>query len=429
MSQPKTDMKIALNSQNGLFWVFAVFFIAVGLGLLALYPAVIREDGWIAALLLSVLVIPISMLLLNMGASSLIQAASYLELAPEEVRVRLFGRKIFSLPAEELAGLYVAWVRVKFGYGWQIGLSDRSIPELARLQEQRLAKGIFTRNELPFMKRSGDWQRKFAEQYLLRDAKREQLFLRSVKKAGKGQRKGILWLGWSEELLALLRYMYPNVPVETVPCKEAQWSSHNWKDKDPTRFCRGFEKVKNATPVWGLAAILAVICLCPLPLLFLGPGEPGVWAVVIGYCVLMSAMMGPALLYGWQDSDIFTLTQEGISIERGKRKEFFPASGIYAILSRPKETGRGDIRICLADRPSCVEQQILWLQKRNNRRLWLQAIQQLPDWEHWLMVGYCTRSRWNLGKKQAPVQKILYTPQREQLLRQLYPDALWLEDE
>ena len=164
MPQPKTNMKIALNSQNGLFWDFAVFFIAVGLGLLALYPAVIREDGWIAALPLSVLVIPISALLLNIGASSLIQAASYLELAPEEVRVSLFGRKIFSLPAEELAGLYIAWVRVKFGYGWQIGLSGRSIPELAWLQEQRLAQGVFTRNELPFMKRSGDWQRKFAEQ-------------------------------------------------------------------------------------------------------------------------------------------------------------------------------------------------------------------------------------------------------------------------
>lgn len=429
MTQPKTDMKIALNSQNALFWAIAVFFIALGLGLLALLPAVIRENGWIAALLFALLLIPVSALALNMGVSALIQAAGYLELAPEEVRVRLFGCKIFSLPADELAGLYIAWVRVKFGHGWQIGLSDHSIPELAQLQEQRLAKGIFTRNELPFMKRSGDWQRKFAEQYLLRDARREQLFFHGVKKPGKVQRKGILWLGWSEDLLALLRYMYPYVPVETVPCKEAQWSCHNGKDKDPTRFCRGFENIKNATPVWVLAAFLAIICLWPLLLLFLWPADPGMWSVEIGYCVLMPAMMGPALLYGWQDSDIFTLTQEGISIERGKRKEFFPASGIFAILSRPKETGKGDIRICLADRQTCIDRQILWLQKRKNRRLWLQAIRQLPDWEHWLMVGYCTRSRWNLGKKQAPVQRILYTPQREQMLRQLYPDALWLEDE
>ncbi len=429
MTQPKTGMKIALNRQPALFWAIAVFFIAVGLGLLALLPAVIREDGWIAALLFALLLIPASALALNMGVGALIQAAGYLELAPEEIRVRLFGRKIFSLPADELAGLYIAWVRIKFGYGWQIGLSGHNIPQLAQLQEQRLAKGIFTRNELPFMKRSGDWQRNFAEQYLLRAAKREQIFLRGVKKAGKGQGKGILWLGWSEDLLALLRYMYPNVPVETVPCKEAQWSSHNWHDQDPTRFCRGFEKIKNATPVWVLAALLAVICLWPLPVLFLRPEDPGVWAVVIGYCVIMSAMMGPALLYGWQDSDIFTLQQEGISIERGKRKEFFPASGIYAILSRPKESANGDIRICLADRQSCVEQQILWLQKGKNRRLWLQAIRQLPDWEHWLMVGYCTRSRWNLGRKQAPVQRVRYTPQREQILRQLYPDALWLEDE
>ena len=427
MPQPKTDMKIALNSQNALFWSLTVLAFAVGLWLLGLFPAMIWEDGWLAALLPGLLILPIGVLLLIVGVSSLIQAAGYLELAPEEVRVRLFGRKIFSIPAEKLAGLYIVCTPVRYGYGWQIGLSDHSIPELTQLQEQRLAKGIFTRNELPFMKRNGDWQRKFAEDYLLRSAKMQQLFLRLQ----KNERhllppKDILWLDWSEDLLALLRYMYPNVPVETVPYKEAQRNRNNRKDKDPTRFCREYETGKSAAPRWALVTILAVFCLWPLAVL---PDDPENWLFALGYCVLMSAMMGPVLLKSWQDSDIFTLTQEGIFIERGKRKEFFPASGIYAILSRPKEYGRGDIRICLADRQTCVEQQILWLQKRKNRRLWLQAIRQLPDWEHWLMVGYCTRSRWNLGKKLAPAQRILYTPQREQMLRQLFPDALWLEDE
>lgn len=427
MTQPKTGIKIAMHKHTGLFWALTVFLFAVGLWLLGFFPAIIWEDGWLAALLPGLLILPISALFLIVGVGSLVQAAGYLEFAPEEVRIRLFGGMIFSVSAERLAGLYIVCTPVKYGYGWQIGLSNHSIPELAQQQEQRLARGIFTRNELPFMKRSGDWQQKFAEDYLLRSAQKQQLFLRTEKKERHLlPPKDILWLDWSEDMLALLRYMYPHVPVETVPYKEAQRNRNNWKDKDPTRYCRGFETCKSTAPRWALAAILAVFCLWPLAFL---PSDPGMWLYALGYCVLMSAMLGPALLYGWQDYDIFSLKKEGISIERGKRKVFFPASGIFAILSRPKEHGTGDIRICLADRQTCVEQQILWLQKRKNRRLWLQAIRQLPDWEHWLMVGYCTRSWWNLGKKLAPVQRILYTPQREQTLRQLYPDALWLEDE
>lgn len=418
MSEQNRGVTIAINHPPALFWAGAVIFSLFGFVWLALCAFVVWESGlW--GLVVALVAAPVGVLYIRFGFSCLLWAAGRLHLTPERLCLRLFGREISSIPAGELGGLYVVQIRTRYsvyngGYARNLGISGYSPSGLAQLREEQLKKGIFSRHNLPFRKSQADWQIKFAEEYLLRQCKWNQYLMIP---------RQILWLPWSEDLLALLLQMYPQTPVETVSEKIYYSMHEKWKDAQATRFCRGYEKKPGVPMAW--VVFVLIFCLWPVVCI---PLAPEIWPVAAIYAVFMTALFGGVMLIELPGVDELHLLPEGIRIRRGRREVLLPKSDLQAVIQCPDTSPRWGIRICCISREECVRRQVLWLQKSKNGRLWLQALQQLPDCDQRLLVGYCSRFFWNLGKKLAPVQRIAYTAQRAETLRQMYPEVLWIEE-
>lgn len=141
----------------------------------------------------------ISVWTLFMMALSLLPYYYDLILFPEGIQVRLFGKVIQQIPVSELK--YI------FGIGndtaHYLCLSAWSVEELAQLWEKNLQNGYFSKQDLPFMKRSPGWQERFAQAYL---------FKPDWRIANLHTRTPILWVRFDPVIAIYLRRMYPQLP-------------------------------------------------------------------------------------------------------------------------------------------------------------------------------------------------------------------------
>ena len=113
----------------------------------------------------------------------------------------VFGQKpVWGIAASQLQ--FVALVGTEMGGA--ICFSSRSIEELARLQERKLLKNWFSRDEVPLRKRTGDWQVAFAREYLLREQKKSLLVV--------CRPKGLIMIPADSTLLACICALYPHLP-------------------------------------------------------------------------------------------------------------------------------------------------------------------------------------------------------------------------
>ena len=114
---------------------------------------------------------------------------------PEGIQLRLFGKPIRHLPVSNFKILCA----VGEGREHYLCLSIWDVEELAKRRERVLQKGIFTRHDLPFLKRSAGWQERLAREYLMNPRQ----ILRN---------HPILWLPFDPVLVIYLRRMYPQLP-------------------------------------------------------------------------------------------------------------------------------------------------------------------------------------------------------------------------
>lgn len=114
---------------------------------------------------------------------------------PEGVQIRVFNKPIRHIPVSEFKILCA----VGEGKAHYLCLSGWNVEELAQRRESILQKGVFTRHELPFIKRSPDWEKRLAREYLMNPRK----ILRNP---------SILWLPFDPVLVIYLRRMYPQLP-------------------------------------------------------------------------------------------------------------------------------------------------------------------------------------------------------------------------
>ena len=114
---------------------------------------------------------------------------------PEGIQLRLFGKPIRHLPVSSFKILCA----VGDDREHYLCLSIWDVEELAKQRERVLQKGVFTRHDLPFLKRSPGWQERLAREYLLNPRQ----ILRN---------HPILWLPFDPVLVIYLRRMYPQLP-------------------------------------------------------------------------------------------------------------------------------------------------------------------------------------------------------------------------
>jgi hypothetical protein len=134
-------------------------------------------------------------------------------LFPEGVQIRFCNRVIRQIPVSELKLICGAGeFRTHF-----LCLSLLSIEELAQRREERMKKGVFTKHDLPFIKRSPEGERRLAKEYLLKGVWRLPKFRTET---------AVLRIPFDPVVAIYLRRMYPHLPyVDLRSDQMGQWST------------------------------------------------------------------------------------------------------------------------------------------------------------------------------------------------------------
>ena len=86
-------------------------------------------------------------------------------------------------------------------------LSRYSIEEIADMNEKKLLRGVFTKDEVPFRKKNANWQTNFAKEYLLRSRRKPFCIFR---------KKAFVMIDMHPSLQYALRKMLPQIPYKNL---------------------------------------------------------------------------------------------------------------------------------------------------------------------------------------------------------------------
>ena len=121
----------------------------------------------------------------------------------DSVILKKFGIKIKEIPVSE----FKSFCLVGNDREDILCLSRYSFEEMSRMQEARLARGVFSKHELPFMKRKANWQDDFTKGYLFHLRKSP---FNAFKK------RNVIMLDMQPELQYSIRKMYPQLPYKNL---------------------------------------------------------------------------------------------------------------------------------------------------------------------------------------------------------------------
>ena len=200
------DKKAPINATGITFSAAAIFYITfiyigIKLGLVILliplshFFPILKEYDWIRF-------IP-EILTLGILISYSFWSFYSVLLYKDTVILKRFGIKIKKIPVSD----FKAFCIVGNDRENILCLSRYSFEEMARMQETRLSRGIFSKHELPFMKRKTNWQDDFAKGYLLHLHKNP---LNAFKK------QNVVMLDMHPALQYSIRKMYPQLPYKNL---------------------------------------------------------------------------------------------------------------------------------------------------------------------------------------------------------------------
>ena len=280
-----------------------------------------------------------------------------LELRREGIRIRFLGKPLQLLLFSQVRCICVSGNE----RGYLLELSIHTEEELAALWEEKLSKGIFTRHEAAWMKRSGNWQQRFARDYLL--APRW-----GLRRLHTGT--DLLWLPCNSSVLLYLRRNCPDARFWDLR-KQGVCQYSPVKADD----------VPFMDPLLGWKAEITA--------------DGILYRNKKGRCHLLQA------------SRIRTLLRVERFVANSKSE---PSHRVYLIAS-PLELAQ------LAEKGRSI---------RTNR--WEnRLIAGLPSRQQLLAMAYCNRRLFWQRIPDPEITPLHDTPENEQLLRQHYPQAQWVD--
>lgn len=371
--------------------------------------------------------VPLTLVLIVSFFGVVLAAVGVVLLWGSTLRIRLFSegiavmdreKGVFQIPAGELRQLISIYAFNGKTYSRLIGLSAHSMEGLADKREQELRKNLFSKHNVNFRKRNANWVEIFAKEYLSGRAKHYPI---------QNLRQGILWLEWSPEIWNLLKQMYPGAeavgwqrPNSTKPV--------TWNDRNKTDFFRGKDGQAVAPTLLVTYGLLGCMLLCLTAL------DPDMLLFIMVHCLLLGLLLGGVFLMVAGEGDRILLSETEIRVLRwGKTRQSLPADRIKTIFRIPmiagSNVGYSEADMLLVTDKTMVElaQESLSTQRKcrdgeNLVRIW----EQLPDGEAFAALNL-------LRKKAAGALRwfsrdilFLHTPDREETLRQLYPEAQWI---
>ena len=334
-----------------------------------------------------------------------------IHLFPQGIAVTLGNKTLMQYPREKI-GMFCTVEWWEKGWFRMMGISIHTPEEVTALREQQLQKGIFTRHEVKFRKRVENWQGLFRQEYLIRRA-------RAVLLAP--WKRDILWLDLNPEVQALLRQLYPEILWENLRRKgDLSHKNTEWTDKDPMAFTRtgGPDNEKDfLTMLMVVLLILLVLLVCfdGLELLILPGGS---------FCTLVGTM-------AWMcrgESDVFCLSSAGIRIMRRKQEHAVLFAGdIRTVIKCECSTMAGDyVRMAMivstASAEELAQRGLQWMDPSI-----AEAMVNIPGWERAALYRMCMQTGQKAKMKNGDCQILRWNQQREQTLRELYPQAEWID--
>ena len=137
-------------------------------------------------------------------------------LFPEGVQIRLLGKVIRQIPLSEIKLICA----VGDDQAQYLCLSLWDLEELAGQRERVLQRGIFSRQDLTFLKRKPDWQERLAREYLLNPK-------------GLPLWAPVLWIHVDPVVVIFLRRLYPNLPYADLRSRMSGQICVNLPDQIP----------------------------------------------------------------------------------------------------------------------------------------------------------------------------------------------------
>ena len=334
-----------------------------------------------------------------------------IRLFPQGIAITLGNKTLMQYPREQI-GMFCTVEWWEKGWCRMMGISTHSPEELTALREQELQKGVFTRQEVKFRKRVENWQGLFREEYLVRRARA--LLLAPWK-------TDILWLDLNPEVQALLRHLYPEIRWENLRRKwDMSHKNTEWSDKDSMAFTRtggpGNEK--------DMMILLMVFVAIPLILMTVFDGLELMILPAGFFCVLIGIMAW--LCRG--ESDVFCLSSTGIRIMRRKQEHaVLFASDIRTVIKCECSTMVGEFggHAVIVSTASAKELAQRGLQLMDPSCAG--AMVNIPGWERAALYRMCMQTGRKAKMKDGDCQILRWNQQREQTLRELYPQAEWID--
>ena len=363
--------------------------------------------------ILGLFLLPPAALFLMFGGSQLLQLAKKIHLVPQGIAVTLWGRTLVRYPIEEI-GMFFAVEWWEKGWVRHLGISNQTPEQFTQIREKELQKGVFTRDELKFRKRVPDWQQIFRQEYLLKRAKMAWAI---------PWKWDILWLDLTPDTLATLRHFYPQVPREYLRRRD-DWIAdrYAWKDRDPVVFPRrrGSEPQSQQTTVLCFAIFM-------IPMLFAALFIDGLEMLSM-LVIEFGLILGILLALSWGDSDMFHLSAAGIRIMRGKQEHAAMFAGEIRTILKCEGGGTvgefGGLSMVVS---TVTAEELIQRSLVSTRSICGELPGEIPGWEKLALIRLCTQLVTKAKSKNADCQVMSWNSQREQSLRELYPNAEWID--
>lgn len=390
-----------LATEQNLFWVCGVFLLLEGM-----IPGLAAVPAWRESVAAAGILLSLGVAFVAVGVWFFRQAAINVEAGQLGVMIHRGKRRLLEIPRNRL---HIYTMGAESGMPPTVCLCSLSIEELAELRESQLKRGMLTRNELVFRKRVAGWQKIFAREYLRKECKRGVRLFRP---------QGIAWVAGSLEAVSLLKYYYPHCPWEALR-NESVPKRHDEGGEEDT-FPRGMQQESAA-----LMIVLLFTLLLPfVVLLWIFDSAAGWFLAVLSAAtaILLYVLMR-------REREVVRLTSDGIRIE-GKENYLIPANSVKTIgkiATLEKIFVRYTLVVSEHTVPELRKEQEKRLQHTKSGREKMAAFSCLPNWKECCALRYLARKVALREYFAKDLLVVAYSPRREKRLREMYPEAQWIE--
>lgn len=372
-----------------------------------------------------ILIAGFAFILLWLGLKCLVKSQVRVHLVPEGIALSLFGKTFRTYPAQELKLCCFVDKGTYQESNVFLCVSCHSLETLALLWEQTCRKNPVTRHDLPFLKRKSDWQQSFARSFL---RKHSSLFPWTIPE------KGIFYMVTTRERESLIAQMYPQLPREDL----TRLPEHYYQappvpngmkpgvPETPDHFLQ-CQRHAEDLPIVAMAYIFGPCCF----LLFLG----------IGFLEGTAGMVISALSVAWLFGSLLSLIplsskwvsarEDGLHLQLGKwETKFLPAGEIRTIYCFDYKVKGGVCRYMAVTSlapEEIIEREEAYMTRSHRKQECLSAYSLTQSWPQAAQCRYLARRMLLFGLCDREFFILAHEPERETWLKDLYPQADWID--